>query len=106
MVHMLALIPADNRGLGRVSAVQARMNKSKDKAITHKTGQLGFSIENETRDNGMWYGDVIDADVIDAEIIVVDSIGQRLTLHIDNVIGGGGQRVISLFCPYWVGFTL
>lgn len=33
---------------------------------------------------------------------VVDSVGQRLTLSIENVRGGGGQRRISLFCPFWI----
>ena len=33
---------------------------------------------------------------------VVDSVGQRLTLKIENVRGGGGQRRISLFCPFWI----
>jgi hypothetical protein len=40
-------------------------------------------------------------DVVD-ETVVVDSVGQRLTLNIDNVRGGGGQRRISLFCPLWI----
>jgi hypothetical protein len=58
--------------------------------------------ESEANGNAsatMWYGET---ETIDSETVVVDSIGQRLTLHIDNVIGGGGQRFISLFCPYWV----
>lgn len=33
---------------------------------------------------------------------VVDSLGQKLTLKIDNVRGGGGQRRISVFCPFWI----
>lgn len=33
------------------------------------------------------------------ETTVVDSIGQRLTLSIENTRGGGGQRRVSLFCP-------
>ncbi|GKY92544.1 hypothetical protein MPSEU_000224700 [Mayamaea pseudoterrestris] len=37
-----------------------------------------------------------------AETIVVDSLGQRLTLNIDNVRGGGGQRHISIFSPFWI----
>ena len=64
------------------------------------------SIENESIDNtngSMWYGESVDAEAIDSEMTIIDSIGQRLTLLIDNVIGGGGQRFISLFCPYWVG---
>lgn len=37
-----------------------------------------------------------------AETSVVDSIGQRLTLNIENLRGGGGQRRISIFSPFWI----
>jgi hypothetical protein len=37
-----------------------------------------------------------------SETEVVDSVGQRLTLNIENVRGGGGQRRISVYCPYWI----
>jgi len=37
-----------------------------------------------------------------AETTVVDGVGQRLTLSIENVRGGGGQRRVSLFCPFWI----
>jgi hypothetical protein len=33
---------------------------------------------------------------------VVDSVGQRLTLKIENIRGGGGQRRISVYCPFWI----
>ena len=36
------------------------------------------------------------------ETTVVDSVGQRLTLRIENVRGGAGQRRISLYCPFWI----
>ena len=41
-------------------------------------------------------------DDISNQTIVVDSLGQRLTLNIENKRGGGGQRRISIFCPFWV----
>jgi hypothetical protein len=37
-----------------------------------------------------------------SETTVVDGVGQRLTLKIENTRGGGGQRRVSLFCPFWV----
>lgn len=37
-----------------------------------------------------------------AETAVVDSIGQRLTLNIENVRGGGGQRRIAVYAPFWI----
>jgi hypothetical protein len=36
------------------------------------------------------------------ETTVVDGVGQRLTLNIENVRGGGGQRRVSLYCPFWI----
>ena len=36
-----------------------------------------------------------------AETEVVDGIGQRLTLSIENIRGGGGQRRIAVYCPFW-----
>jgi hypothetical protein len=37
-----------------------------------------------------------------SDTTVVDGVGQRLTLNIENVRGGGGQRRVSLFCPFWI----
>ena len=39
---------------------------------------------------------------IATETTVVDSEGQRLVLRIDNVLGGGGQRKVVLYCPFWI----
>jgi hypothetical protein len=36
------------------------------------------------------------------ETTVVDGVGQRLTLSIENIRGGGGQRRISLYSPFWL----
>lgn len=36
------------------------------------------------------------------ETCVLDSVGQRLMLNIENIRGGGGQRRISVFCPFWI----
>ena len=42
------------------------------------------------------------ADDIANEAIVIDSLGQPLSLSIENVVGGGGQRRVSVFCPFWI----
>lgn len=39
---------------------------------------------------------------IASETTVVDGVGQRLTLSLENVRGGGGQRRVSLYCPFWI----
>lgn len=36
------------------------------------------------------------------ETTVVDGVGQRLTLGIENIRGGGGQRRVSVYCPFWI----
>jgi hypothetical protein len=33
---------------------------------------------------------------------VVDHLGQKLNLYIENKLGGGGQRHITIYCPYWI----
>ena len=39
---------------------------------------------------------------IATETTVVDSEGQRLVLRIDNNLGGGGQRRVTIYCPFWI----
>ncbi|KAG7355258.1 vacuolar-sorting-associated protein 13 C-terminal domain containing protein [Nitzschia inconspicua] len=36
------------------------------------------------------------------ETTVVDGVGQRLILNIENIRGGGGQRRVSLYSPFWI----
>ena len=43
-----------------------------------------------------------DDDSSDASVFLTDTVGQRLRLNIQNTLGGGGQRHISVYCPYWV----
>lgn len=43
-----------------------------------------------------------DLEDVATQTSVVDSLGQRLVLNIDNKLGGGGQRNISVSCPYWI----
>jgi hypothetical protein len=31
-----------------------------------------------------------------------DTVGQRIRLNVENTLGGGGQRQIAVFCPYWI----
>ena len=33
---------------------------------------------------------------------MVDRHGQSLRIHIENVEGEGGQRNITVYCPYWI----
>lgn len=47
-------------------------------------------------------GNIYSPQDVAAETAVVDSIGQRLTLSIENTRGGGGQRRIAVYCPFWI----
>jgi hypothetical protein len=41
-------------------------------------------------------------DTIASEMTVVDNANQRLVLRIDNVLGGGGHRRVTVYCPFWI----
>jgi hypothetical protein len=45
---------------------------------------------------------VDDQDLVSDSIYLYDVLSQKLRLNIDNEQGRGGQRNISVFCPYWI----
>lgn len=38
----------------------------------------------------------------DSAVDLVDTVGQKLRLGVENIEGQGGERHITVFCPYWV----
>jgi hypothetical protein len=42
------------------------------------------------------------ADDVARQTSIVDSLGQKLVLSLENIRGGGGQRKITVFCRYWI----
>lgn len=42
------------------------------------------------------------ADDVAQHTTIVDGVGQRLTLSIENIRGGGGQRRVTVFCRFWI----
>jgi hypothetical protein len=42
------------------------------------------------------------ADDVAQHTTIVDGLGQRLTLHIENIRGNGGQRRVLVFSRFWV----
>jgi hypothetical protein len=64
----------------------------KDAIETEKSGGKVHRIESL----------VFFAEDVVNELSVVDSIGQRLVLGIENSRGGGGQRSIAVFSPFWI----
>jgi len=45
---------------------------------------------------------IFSPDDVTSETMVVDGMGQKLTLNIENIQGGGGQRHIAVYAPFWV----
>jgi len=97
----------DNRGKAKLGMIQTGTMKQNAANTNRKTGQLGFNTENdiiESSGGGVsrrgfdGYG----VEDIATEMNVVDSLGQRLTLLIDNTLGSGGQRRVSLYSPFWI----
>ena len=96
----------DNRGAKRVGMIQTRNMKQKDTTTNRKGAQLGFSTENEMIESSgggvLRRGDGYGLEDVATEFSVIDSLGQRLTLLIDNVLGSGGQRRVSIYSPFWI----
>ena len=38
----------------------------------------------------------------DDSVFLLDSMGQKLRLQVENTLGRGGQRSIVVYCPYWI----
>eukprot|EP00934_Nitzschia_sp_Nitz4_P002078 Nitzschia sp. Nitz4//scaffold140_size61219//29533//49080//NITZ4_006440-RA/size61219-augustus-gene-0.64-mRNA-1//-1//CDS//3329536227//2078//frame0 len=104
---------SDRRGQGKLAHVSApqfynRQNKRDKARMVHTTGQQG-SLGTDNEDFEVVGGKVHSVDNVTysqndiaTSTTVVDSIGQRLSLCIENLRGGGGQRRVSLFCPFWI----
>lgn len=78
-----------------------RWDESRSSKICRLTilSQYATGIEGKMFNIESFY--FLPTDVVD-EMIVSDGLNQRLTLNIENVRAGGGQRRISVFCPYWI----
>jgi hypothetical protein len=91
----------DKRGKGKVHLLQ---NPNLQRHNYHPNQREGSSV-NFGPDNGRIHvvsGRSFEASDIATETVVVDNSGQKLTLRIENIVGGGGQRHISLYCPFWI----
>ena len=95
----------DYRGAKRVAMVKAGRNAAR-KDGSRKVGKLGSSSENDniesSGDGFPRRGDGFGVEDIASELCLIDSLGQRLTLHIDNILGSGGQRHVSVYSPFWI----
>jgi hypothetical protein len=38
----------------------------------------------------------------DASVDLLDTVGQHLRLNVENTEGGGGQKHIVVYAPYWI----
>jgi hypothetical protein len=107
----------DQRGKGRLFLVQnpqyakgTPKNKTlKGRPTIVAAGSLGLDADLAVTETGRASGQihlvdnrVYTTEELATETVVVDSVGQKLILKIENVRGGGGHRRVSLFCPYWI----
>lgn len=65
---------------------------------------LLLTTENDNIDGKTYKVDTFHffADDVAQHTSIVDGIGQRLTLGLENIRGGGGQRRVTVFCRYWI----
>lgn len=99
----------DNRGVERVTKLRQKGHRreTRNRRNRHPVANaLGDGVENDRPTNqnvaDARLRDTFSAEDIATETTVVDSIGQRLTLLIDNVFGNGGQRHITIYSPFWI----
>eukprot|EP00985_Skeletonema_marinoi_P012126 scaffold5803_cov164-Skeletonema_marinoi.AAC.2 len=102
----------DNRGAERVTKLrqqnqQRETNKRLHATRASVTNALGDDVENERPMNPNMahiarLKDTFSLEDIATETTVVDSVGQRLTLLLDNVLGNGGQRHVTIYSPFWI----
>lgn len=66
--------------------------------------RLGEDFNNENFDGKTYKIDNFHyfADDVARQTTIVDSLGQKLLLNLENIRGGGGQRRITVFCRYWI----
>lgn len=38
----------------------------------------------------------------ETSVVLVDTVGQKLRLKVENNEGGGGQRHLIVYCPFWI----
>lgn len=78
-----------------------RPSNNGGKCVTRGLTNLTVAADDKEQKHTAVRTSVLPNDVA-GEISVVDGLGQRLVLGIENVRGGGGQRHISVFSRYWI----
>ena len=72
------------------------------KIVNNKRVRDGKKENSARTDADEPFHQVYSIDDIATETTVVDHLGQKLNLYIENQLGGGGQRRITIYCPYWI----
>ena len=101
------------RGAAKIAALQSPVTARDEERVGNKeikkqkhTGVFGFETDADAFDAGNFEGsgDALSfgQEDIATETTVVDSLGQRLGLCIDNNLGSGGQRHVTIYCPFWI----
>ena len=104
------------RGKERVAVLQSptlplrEEGRVGNKKIGSKKKLAAFGLDTDAdafdsvdaEDGGGDAGVTLGVEDIATETTVVDSLGQRLGLCIDNDLGSGGQRRVTIYCPFWI----
>ena len=110
----LILETDEDRGLHRLAEVKNAaantLTPTDDLRVNNTTipstdKKLGFELTHESIEHSGTNNEAKHSYTVHnvaTETTVVDRLGQRLTLCINNILGGGGQRKISVYCPYWI----
>ena len=99
------------RGAAKIAALQSPAPNPRDEervgniAVKEKRNAVfGLETDADAFDCGAVEGgaEALTFEDIATETTVVDGLGQRLGLCIDNNLGSGGQRHVTVYCPFWI----
>ena len=79
--------------------LQENGDKTGKRKVNKKAGFQGQIHREENEQSVQIY--YTDQDIA-TETTLVDHLGQKINLSIENKFGQGGQRHVTIFCPYWI----
>ena len=93
-------------GAGKAKNAIVDLHTSAEVRGARKMAQINFTTSSPLKDGSAYGKNFVQVDNdalgIAEETTVVDSMGQRLIIKIQNILGQGGERKITLYCPFWI----
>jgi hypothetical protein len=78
--------------------INANYCRSSDGLIFHQPDVSDHPKKSKL--NGLDGNDIQESET--TTVILSDTVGQRLRLKVENFEGGGGQRHLIVYCPFWI----